>query len=149
MVQGHYIKSFGEEEKSASWSRLFCDFWCLLDDGLKKKYPILGMDIGHQRNCTRETVYIKDAHYPIGYQSVAYRAMSAIAYEEGDYYLALAFMMCVKTCIPRLIGAETANRADRVRIAGYNKKIDTKIADLQKMIPYQKADILHLKGRFL
>ena len=135
-----------EEEKSAAWSRVFCDFWCLLDDDLKKKYPILGMDIGHQRNHVRETVHIQDAHYPIGYQSVAYRAMSAIAYAEGDYYLALACMMCVKSCIPRLIGAETAKRSDRVRISGYHKEVDSKIEDIKKMIPYQKTDLLNLKG---
>jgi len=146
MVQRKYVKSFMEEEKDIAWSRLFCDFWCLLDDELKKKYPILGMDIGHQRNRVRETVHIQDAHYPIGYQSVAYRAMSAIAYAEGDYYLALVFMMCVKSCIPRLIGAETANRSDRVRIAGYHKEIDTKIEDIRNMLPYQKTDLLNLKG---
>ena len=146
MVQGQYVKSFMEEEKNQAWSRIFCDFWALLDDDLKKKYPIIGMDTGHQRNRTRETVHIKDAHYPIGYQSVAYRAMSAIAYAEGDYYLALACMMCVKSCIPRLIGADTANRSDRVRIAGYHKEVDKKMDDIRKMIPYQKTDILHLKG---
>lgn len=146
MVQRQYVKSFMEEEKSEAWSRLFCDFWALLDDDLKKKYPILGMDIGHQRNRTRETIIIQGANYPIAYQSVAYRAMSAIAYAEGDYYLALACMMCVKTCIPRLIGAETATRADRSRIAGYHKEIDNKIEDIKKMLPYQKTDILHLKG---
>ena len=135
-----------EEEKDIEWSRLFCDFWSLLDDDLKKKYPILGMDINHIRNGLRETILIQGANYAIAYQSVAYRAMSAIAYAEGDYYLALACMMCVKSCVPRLIGAETANRADRVRIAGYHKEIDTKIDDIRKMIPYQKADILHLKG---
>ncbi len=149
MVQGQFVKSFWEEEKSPSWSRLFCDFWSLLEDDLKKKYPILGMDIGHQRSSVRETVHIKDAHYPIGFQSVSYRAMSAIAYEEGDYYLALACMMCVKTCIPRLIGAETAKSSDRVRIAGYHKEIDTKIEDIRKMMPYQKTDLLKLKGCFL
>lgn len=135
-----------EEEKDAAWSRLFCDFWSLLDDDLKKKYPILGMDIGNIRNYLRETIIIQGANYPIAYQSVAYRAMSAIAYAEGDYYLALACMMCVKSCIPRLIGAETANRSDRVRIAGYHKEVDSKMDDIRKMIPYQKTDILHLKG---
>lgn len=146
MVQRKYVKSFMEEEKDEAWSRLFCDFWSLLDDDLKKKYPILGMDINHIRNDLRETIIIQGANYSFAYQSVAYRAMSAIAYEEGDYYLALACMMCVKSCIPRLIGSETANRSDRVRIAGYHKEIDTKIDDIKKMIPYQKADILHLKG---
>lgn len=135
-----------EEEKDIAWSSLFCDFWTLLSDDLKKKYPILGMDTGHIRNDLRETILVQNVNYPIAYQSVAYRAMSAIAYAEGDYYLALACMMCVKSCIPRLIGADTATRADRVRIAGYHKEIDTKIEDIKKMIPYQKADILHLKG---
>ena len=135
-----------EEEKDVAWSRLFCDFWALLDDDLKKKYPILGMDINHLRNDLRETVLIQNANHPIAYQSVCYRAMSAISYAEGDYYLALACMMCVKSCIPRLIGAETANRADRVRIAGYHKEVDSKIEDIKKMIPYQKTDLLNLKG---
>lgn len=135
-----------EEEKDIAWSRLFCDFWSLLDDDLKKKYPILGMDIGHIRNDLRETILVQDANFPIAYQSVCYRAMSAIAYEEGDYYLALACMMCVKSCIPRLIGAETANRADRVRIAGYHKEVDSKMDDIKKMMPYQKNDLLKLKG---
>lgn len=146
MVQGKYVKSFMEEEKDVSWSRLFCDFWALLDDDLKKKYPIMGMDVNHLRNGIRETVRIKDANYPFGYQSIAYRAMSAIAYEEGDYYLALACMMCVKTCIPRLIGAETAKREERSRIARYHKEVDSKIEDIKKMIPYQKNDLLKLKG---
>lgn len=146
MVQRKYVKSFMEEEKDEACSRLFCDFWTLLSDDIKKKYPILGMDIGHQRNDLRETIIIQGSNFPIAYQSVAYRAMSAIAYEEGDYYLALACMMCVKSCIPRLIGAETANRADRVRIAGYHKEVDSKMDDIRKMIPYQKTDILHFKG---
>ncbi len=135
-----------EEEKDIAWSRLFCDFWSLLDDTLKKKYPILGMDINHIRNGLRETVVIQGANYAFSYQSVAYRAMSAIAYEEGDYYLALACMMCVKSCIPRLIGAETADRAERARIARYHNEVDSKMDDIRKMIPYQKTDILHLKG---
>ena len=146
MVQRQYVKSFMEEEKDIAWSRLFCDFWALLDDDLKKKYPILGMDINHVRNGLRETVLIQGANYSFAYQSVAYRAMSAIAYAEGDYYLALACMMCVKSCIPRLIGAETANRSDRVRIAGYHKEVDSKMDDIRKMIPYQKTDLLNLKG---
>lgn len=146
MVQRKYVKSFMEEEKDIAWSRLFCDFWSLLDDDIKKKYPILGMDINHIRNCLRETVVIQGANYSFAYQSVAYRAMSAIAYEEGDYYLSLACMMCVKSCIPRLIGAETANREERARIARYHKEVDSKMDDIKKMIPYQKADILHLKG---
>ena len=146
MVQRKYVKSFMEEEKDIAWSRLFCDFWSLLDDDLKKKYPILGMDIGHQRNDLRETILIQGANYPIAYQSVAYRAMSAIAYAEGDYYLALACMMCVKSCIPRLIGAETADRAERARIARYHKEVDSKMDDIRKMIPYQKTDLLNLKG---
>ena len=135
-----------EEEKDEAWSRLFCDFWALLDDDLKKKYPILGMDIGHIRNDLRETILIQGANYSFAYQSVCYRAMSAIAYAEGDYYLALACMMCVKSCIPRLIGAETADRAERARIARYHKEVDSKMDDIRKMIPYQKTDILHLKG---
>jgi len=146
MVQRKYVKSFMEEEKDIAWSRLFCDFWSLLDDTLKKKYPILGMDINHIRNGLRETVVIQGANYAFSYQSVAYRAMSAIAYEEGDYYLALACMMCVKSCIPRLIGAETADRAERARIARYHNEVDSKMDDIRKMIPYQKTDILHLKG---
>lgn len=146
MVQRKYVKSFMEEEKDITWSRLFCDFWSLLDDDLKKKYPILGMDVNRIRNCMRETVLIQGANYAFAYQSVAYRAMSAIAYAEGDYYLALACMMCVKSCIPRLIGAETANRADRVRIAGYHKEVDSKMDDIRKMMPYQKKDLLNLKG---
>lgn len=135
-----------EEEKDVEWSRLFCDFWALLDDDLKKKYPILGMDVNHIRNGLRETALIQGSNFPIAYQSVCYRAMSAIAYAEGDYYIALACMMCVKSCIPRLIGAETANRSDRVRIAGYHKEVDSKMDDIRRMIPYQKKDILHLKG---
>lgn len=146
MVQRKYVKSFMEEEKDISWSRLFCDFWALLDDDLKKKYPILGMDINHIRNYLRETVLIQGSNFPIAYQSVSYRAMSAIAYAEGDYYLALACMMCVKSCIPRLIGAETADRAERARIARYHKEVDSKMDDIRRMIPYQKTDILHLKG---
>ena len=146
MVQRQYVKSFMEEEKDIAWSRLFCDFWSLLDGDLKKKYPILGMDVNHLRNGLRETVLIQGANYAFAYQSVAYRAMSAIAYEEGDYYLALACMMCVKSCIPRLIGAETADRAERARIARYHKEVDSKMDDIKKMIPYQKNDILHLKG---
>lgn len=135
-----------EEEKDIAWSRLFCDFWALLDDDLKKKYPILGMDINHIRNDLRETVVIQGTNFPISYQSVAYRAMSAIAYAEGDYYLALACMMCVKSCIPRLIGAETANQAERARIARYHKEVDSKMDDIRNMIPYQKKDLLKLKG---
>lgn len=146
MVQRQYVKSFMEEEKSEAWSRLFCDFWSLLDDDLKKKYPILGMDIGHQRSRLRETVRVKDDNFAFAYESVAYRAMSAIAYAEGDYYLALACMMCVKSCIPRLIGAETAKRNDRTRIAGYHKEVDKKMDDIRKMMPYQKNDLLKLKG---
>lgn len=146
MVQGKYVKSFMEEEKDISWSMLFCDFWTLLDDDLKKKYPIIGMDRGTLRSDTRETVRIKDATYPIGYQSVAYRAMSAIAYAEGDFYLSLACMMCVKTCIPRLKNAKTANRSDRVRIAKYTNEVDMEIEDIRKMMPYQKTDLLNLKG---
>lgn len=146
MVQRKYVKSFMEEEKDITWSRLFCDFWALLDDDLKKKYPILGMDVNHLRNSLRETALIQGANFSIAYQSVAYRAMSAIAYAEGDYYLALACMMCVKSCIPRLIGAETADRAERARIARYHKEVDSKMDDIRKMIPYQKDDILHLKG---
>lgn len=135
-----------EEEKDVSWSRLFCDFWSLLDDDIKKKYPILGMDVSHIRNGLRETVRIKDAKYAFAYQSVAYRAMSAIAYAEGDYYLALACMMCVKACIPRLIGAETASREERSRIARYHKDVDSKMDDIRKMMPYQKIDLLTLRG---
>jgi len=146
MVQRKYVKSFMEEEKDIAWSRLFCDFWSLLDDDIKKKYPILGMDVNHLRNGLRETVLIQGSNFPIAYQSVAYRAMSAIAYAEGDYYLALACMMCVKSCIPRLIGAETAIRSERARIARYHKEVDSKMDDIKKMIPYQKTDILHLKG---
>lgn len=146
MVQRKYVKSFMEEQKDITWSMLFCDFWSLLDDDIKKKYPILGMDVNHIRNGLRETILVQDANYPIAYQSVCYRAMSAIAYAEGDYYLALACMMCVKSCIPRLIGADTANRSDRVRIAGYHKEIDTKIEDIRNMLPYQKTDLLNLKG---
>ena len=146
MVQGKYVKSFMEEEKDVSWSRLFCDFWSSLDDDLKKKYPIMGMDVGHIRNGLRETVRVEGYNFAFAYESVCYRAMSAIAYAEGDYYLALACMMCVKSCIPRLIGAETADRAERARIARYHKEVDRKIDDIKKMVPYQKADILHLKG---
>lgn len=145
MVQRQFVKSFMEEEKDEAWSMLFCDFWALLNDDLKKKYPILGMDVGHQRNRIRETVWVKDTSFPIGYQSVCYRAMSAIAYAEGDYYLALACMMCVKSCIPRLIGAETAIRSERARIARYHKEVDSKLEDIKKMLPYQKNDLLHLK----
>lgn len=146
MVQRQYVKSFMEEEKSEAWSRLFCDFWSLLNDDLKKKYPIIGMDVNHIRNGLRETVRIKDANYSFVYESVCYRAMSAIAYAEGDYYLALACMMCVKTCIPRLVGAETAKRDERLRIARYHKEVDSKIEDIKKMMSYQKTDLLHLKG---
>ena len=146
MVQGQYVKSFMGEEKSEAWSRLFCDFWSLLDDDLKKKYPIMGMDIGHIRSCLRETVRVKGDNFAFAYESVCYRAMSAIAYAEGDYYLALACMICVKTCIPRLIGAETASVSERARIARYHKEVDRKIEDIKKMIPYQKTDLLHLKG---
>ena len=141
-VSGKFIRRFWHEVPDRKWATFFCDFYVLLDQDTKKKYEdkILGLKA---LNCGCEGsphIRVGDTTYSLMSESTVYRAMSAICEAEGDYYLALAFMMSARACIPNI--GPTPKTSDVTRFRMQTKPIDEQIDALKKKLPESRRDLL-------
>lgn len=141
-VNSRFVRRFWHEVPDRKWATFFCDFYVLLDQETKKKYKdnILGLKA---LNCGCEGdphVRIGDTTYSIMSESTTYRAISALCEAEGDYYLALAFMMSARACIPNL--SPTPKTQDLTRFRMQTKPIDEQIEELKQKLPESRRDFL-------
>lgn len=141
-VSSKFVRKFKHEENDWKWTNFFCDFYSLLDNDTREKYEdgLLGLK---PLNCGCEGnphIRVGDTTYSLMSESTAYRAMSAICEAEGDYYLALAFMMSARACIPPL--SPTPKTSDVTRFRMQTKPIDKQIEELKQKLPYSTRDFL-------
>lgn len=135
-----FVRKFKHEELDWKWVHYFFDFFSLLDDETRAKYPVKGLAM-LQCGCEgRPTVRIGDTLYGLLTESTVYRAMAAICEAEGDFYLALACLMSVKACLPNLSPTPTTSEITRLR--EQTKFVDRLIEDMKKKLPYTRRDIL-------
>lgn len=128
------------EVSDRKWTTYFLDFFTLLDDETRSKYRISGLNM-LQNGCEgRPTVKVDDISYGLLAESTVYRAMAAICEAEGDYYLALACLMCVKSCIHNY--TDTPSRKEWQWITAATRWIDKQIDDMKKKLPDSRRDIL-------
>ena len=135
-----FVKKFKHEKLDWQWVHYFFDFFSLLDDDTRSKYPVKGLEM-LQCGCEgRPTVRVDDTIYGLLAESTVYRAMAAICEAEGDYYLSLACLMSVKACIPHL--SPTPTNKEIARLKAENDFIDRMIDDMTKKLPDTRRDIL-------
>ena len=137
-----FVRKFKHEENDWKWTTFFCDFYSLLDNDTREKYEdgLLGLK---PLNCGCEGkphIWVGDTSYSLLSESSVYRAIAAICEAEGDYQLALAFLMCVKACIPQL--SPTPKNTEVTRLRGQNQLIDGMIEDMTKKLPNQRRNLL-------
>ena len=144
-----FVRKLNFEDKSWRWVTFFCDFYTLLDQETRDKYDdnLLGLK---PLNCGCEGkphIKIGDTSYTLLSESSVYRAIAALCEAEGDYHLALAFLMCVKSCIPPIPPSPTAK--DFARLRGQHKLVDEMIEDITKKIPNQRRNLLKEWKRYV
>lgn len=137
-----YVRKFKHEESNWKWVTFFCDFYSKLDPETRDKYEsgLLGLK---PLNCGCEGkphIKIGDTSYSLMSESSVYRAIAAICEAEGDYQLALAFLMCVKTCIPSLSVTPTTGEVTRHRMQ--TEFVDSMIEDMKKKLPDTRRNLL-------
>lgn len=148
-VRSKFIRRFWHETSDRKWATFFCDFYVLLDQDTREKYEdgLLGLKA---LNCGCEGaphIRVGDTTYSIMSESTVYRAIAAICEAEGDYYLALAFMMSARACIPPL--SPTPKTQDLVRFRMQTKPIDKQIEELKQKLPYSTRDFLKEWKRYV
>ena len=142
-----FVRKFKHEELDWKWVHYFFDFFSFLDDETRAKYPVKGLAM-LQCGCEgRPTVRVGDTLYGLLAESTVYRAMAAICEAEGDYQLALAFLMCVKTCIPALSITPTTGEITRNRMQ--TNFVDGMIEDIKKKLPNQRRNLLKEWKRYV
>ena len=144
-----FVRKFKHEENDWKWVTFFCDFYSLLDQETRDKYEdgLLGLK---PLNCGCEGkphIWIDGTSYSLLSESSVYRAISAICEAEGDYQLALAFLMCVKASIPKL--STTPKHDEITRLRMQNDLIDEMIEDIKKKLPDQRRDFLKEWKRYV
>ena len=144
-----FVRKFKHEENDWKWTTFFCDFYSLLDQDTREKYDdgLLGLK---PLNCGCEGkphILIGETSYSLLSESAVYRAIAAICEAEGDYYLALACLMCVKASIPKL--SPTPKHDELTRLRGQNQLIDGMIEDMKNKLPNQRRDLLKEWKRYV
>lgn len=138
----NFVRRFWHEIPDRKWVTFFCDFYTLLDQETRDKYDdkLLGLK---SLNCGSEGsphIRVGDTTYSLMSESTVYRAMSAICEEEGDYNLALAFMMSARACIP--LPGPTPKTSDLTRFRMQTQPIDKQIEELKQKLPDSRRDFL-------
>lgn len=141
-VSTNFVRRFWHENSDRKWATFFCDFYTLLDQDTREKYEdgLLGLKA---LSCGCEGsphIRIGDTTYSLMSESTVYRAISALCEAEGDYNLALAFMMSARACIPPL--SPTPKPSDLTRFRMQTKPLDRQIEELKQKIPYSTRDFL-------
>lgn len=144
-----FVRKFKHEENDWKWTTFFCDFYSLLDNDTREKYEdgLLGLK---PLNCGCEGkphIWVGDTSYSLLSESTVYRAIASICEAEGDYYLALAFMMSARACIPPL--SPTPKTSDITRFRMQTKPIDKQIEELKQKLPYSTRDLLKEWERYV
>lgn len=145
----NFVRKFKHEENDWKWTTFFCDFYSLLDKDIREKYDdgLLGLKPLNTGCEGKPHIWIGETSYSLLSESTVYRAMAAICEAEGDYQLALAFLMCVKASIPPL--SPTPKQAEVTRLIGQNKLIDGMIEDITKKLPDQRRDLVKEWRRYV
>lgn len=142
MKSTKFVRRFEFEENDWKWTTFFCNFYSLLDQDTREKYEdgLLGLKPLNTGCEGKPHIWIGETSYSLLSESSVYRAIAAICEAEGDYQLALAFLMCVKASIPKL--SPTPKNAEVTRLRGQNKLIDDMIEDMKNKIPNQRRNFL-------
>lgn len=137
-----FVRKFKHEENNWRWTTFFCDFYSLLDQDIREKYDdgLLGLKPLNTGCEGKPHIWVGETSYSLLSESSVYRAMAAICEAEGDYYLALACLMCVKACIPSLSITPKTSEVTRLRMQ--NNLIDGMIEDIRKKLPDQRRNLL-------
>lgn len=144
-----FVRKFKHEENDWKWTTFFCDFYSLLDKDIREKYDdgLLGLKHLNTGCEGKPHISVGETSYSLLSESAVYRAIAAICEAEGDYQLALAFLMCVKACIPPL--SPTPNHAEITRLRGQNQLIDGMIEDMTQKLPNQRRNLLKEWRRYV
>lgn len=142
MKSTKFVRRFNFEENDWKWTTFFCDFYRLLDQETRDKYEsgLLGLKPLNTGCEGKPHIWIGETSYSLLSESAVYRAIAAICEAEGDYQLALAFLMCVKACIPPL--SPTPKNSEVTRLRGQNQLIDGMIEGIKNKLPNQKRNLL-------
>ncbi len=136
MNKGPFTKKMQHEVHDHKWTTLFFDFFTLLDDETRSKYPVYGLGMADKSSGYKNAnIEINGKRHNLFSESTVYRAMAAICDEEGDYYLALACLMAVKSCS---IDGTASHQLKRIR----DKRIDEQIEEVKQKLPDSRRDIL-------
>ena len=145
----NFVRKFKHEENDWKWTKFFCDFYSLLDKDIREKYDdgLLGLKALKTGCEGKPHIWVGETSYSLLSESSVYRAMAAICEAEGDYYLALACLICVKASIPKL--SPTPKHDEITRLRMQNRLIDGMIEDMKQKLPDSRRDLLKEWKRYV
>lgn len=137
MIKSPYTRKMKHEVHDRKWTSLFFDFFTLLDEETRSRYTVkgLGMSDHSAAGANNGTIEICGVLHSLMSESTVYRAMAAICDAEGDYYLALAFLMAVKSCS---IDGNASRQLKQIR----DKRIDGQIEEVKQKLPDSRRNLL-------